>query len=410
MPPIGGRSTGVRWAVAALAALAAIAPASTARAASSAAGPTNITTSTYVPVTDSPITLTFTAEPGFTAPVRFVYEINGRSRSVKATGGTASIAYTPVGRTIRVSAHGVSRDGSAGPEGRLVLGALAATPYADKDLDGDGRPDLLTAGGTAGLPTGVWLAKGRTGGNGRVRVPAADIGVNGNGVGTSFDGSRVITGQFTGTGFTDVLVYYAGGVNPGSGIVIDGSGDGTALQAQLGFEHTISAGFLTDLNGENPRQLVNAYHSAGTNYAYADLLGVFTGALEYYANQNGTLNLAFPVALTNPTPTGGTNWADWTLASLSLPSGTAMFLWNAGTGGLYLWTGVTFTDNGDFTGSLAYTQRTISTDWNRGVELADLQAADFGGDGVPDLWAVGPAGDVTAYVGGSRATTPQHLL
>jgi hypothetical protein len=75
-----------------------------------------------------------------------------------------------------------------------------------------------------------------------------------------------------------------------------------------------------------------------------------------------------------------------------------MFLWNQSTGALYLWAGVTFTDNGNGTGTIAYTQYKISADWNKGRPLSTLEAADFDGDGVPDLWAVTPDGVATAYL------------
>jgi hypothetical protein len=75
-----------------------------------------------------------------------------------------------------------------------------------------------------------------------------------------------------------------------------------------------------------------------------------------------------------------------------------MFLWNESTGALYLWTGVNFTDNGDGAGSISYTQYKISSDFNQGQPLSTLEAADFDGDGVPDLWAVTPSGIATAYI------------
>ncbi len=86
-----------------------------------------------------------------------------------------------------------------------------------------------------------------------------------------------------------------------------------------------------------------------------------------------------------------------TLVTLSYSGGIGMFLWNESTGALYLWTGVTFTDNGNGTGSVAYTQYELSSDWNKGQPLSTLEAADFDGDGVPDLWAVTPSGIAIAY-------------
>jgi hypothetical protein len=75
-----------------------------------------------------------------------------------------------------------------------------------------------------------------------------------------------------------------------------------------------------------------------------------------------------------------------------------MFLRNQSTGALYLWTGVTFTDNGDGTGRITYAQYELSSNWNKGQPISTMEAADFNGDGVPDLWAVTPSGVATAYV------------
>lgn len=303
---------------------------------------------------------------------------------------------------------------------RYAAAATTATP-ADKDLNGDGIPDLLTVGGTSGLASGLWLATGAKDddgatGAGRVNTPAVDIGANGTGVSTNgapsdFDGAQAITGRFTADGVQDVLIYYPSGIRAGSGMVLKGRGDGSVLQSQLsGNEYTISGGSLTDANGNDPVQLVNAYNGSGNNYDYPDLIAISGNAaggyyLDYYPNQNGVNNYPFPSQLNTATPTGGTDWNNWTIATAQLSSGTAMFLWNQSTGQLYLWEKVTFTDNGDYTGRLAYTQYEISTNWNRGVALSTLEAADINGDGVPDLWAVTPTGLVTANLISKLSTT-----
>lgn len=138
----------------------------------------------------------------------------------------------------------------------------------------------------------------------------------------------------------------------------------------------------------------------------------------YYPNWGIPGGYGSVIQLDTATPTGGTDWNDWTIASALLPSGTTMFMWNPPTGRLYLWEDVKFTDNGDFTGTLAYTQYEVSATWNKGAALSTLEAADINGDGVPDLWTVTPAGDAMAYfvhMFKARATIvpatrPQHLL
>lgn len=81
-----------------------------------------------------------------------------------------------------------------------------------------------------------------------------------------------------------------------------------------------------------------------------------------------------------------------------MASGTAIYLWNRTTGALYLWEEFTATDNQDgMTTSISYKQYKIAAKWNKGASLT-LEAADFTGDGVPDLWAVGVDGTVCPHV------------
>jgi len=206
--------------------------------------------------------------------------------------------------------------------------------------------------------------------------------------------------RFSGEGFQDVVVYYPSGNFACGGAVLRGTGDGSALPAgQESF--AIFAGALADANGDNPLQVVNAYGSIyGTGLP--DVLATSGDPvngyyLDYYAEAApGSLFNTF--AIHTPTPDGTADWNQWTLARLSYSGGIGMFLWNQGTGALYLWTGVTFTDNGDGTGSIAYTQYQLSSAWNKGQPLSTLQAADFNGDGVPDLWAASPSGVAIAYL------------
>ena len=158
---------------------------------------------------------------------------------------------------------------------------------------------------------------------------------------------------------------------------------------------------LTDSNGDNPLQVVNAYRSLdGTGYP--DLLAVNGDPgngyyLDYY--DNGSRCSYFNmVTVHTPTPDGTADWNQWTLATLSYAGGTGMFLWKESTGALYLWAGLAAADNGDGTGTLSYTQYEIAAHWRTGKPLATLEAADINGDGVPDLWTVTPAGAAQAYL------------
>ena len=54
------------------------------------------------------------------------------------------------------------------------------------------------------------------------------------------------------------------------------------------------------------------------------------------ASQNGLNNYQFASTLSTPTPTGDTDWNNWTITTCQVPTGTAMFLWNKTTGAVYL--------------------------------------------------------------------------
>jgi hypothetical protein len=297
----------------------------------------------------------------------------------------------------------------------VVFNAAPAATAADADLTGDGHADLVVAGSaTDGLPPGLWLASGR--GNGQVTAGVTDIGANGSGTSgnqsaTDFAGAQVITGQFGGTGLQDVLAYYPPGLASypagalaGQANLLFGNGDGSPIQAQdSGTEQTISAGVFTDLNGDDPQQLANAGNTSGQGYAYPDLIGINGDGtngyyLEFYPNSDGLGDYPAADQLPTATPSGATDWNNWTIATAQAASGTAMYLWDSSTGALYLWQNLAYDMS---TGAFSYTQYTIAdgstATWNKGATLT-LDAADVNGGGVPDLWAVGKNGVATAYL------------
>ncbi|WP_262284991.1 hypothetical protein [Micromonospora sp. MA102] len=288
------------------------------------------------------------------------------------------------------------------------------TSPIDKDLNGDGVADLVTVGGPgAGLASGVWSALGvksrKTGvGTGQVQTPATNIGLRGNGFGgtysaAEFDGAQVITGHFFGDTEQDFLAYYPGGAYAGNGTVIKGAGDGTMLDPASGNQANIGLDYLLDANGNSPLTLVNGYVADGIDNGLPDLIGISGDAtngyrLGYHPNF-GSPGLYFgTTTLTNPTPTGGSDWQNWSIASTETASGVALFLRNATSGDLYLWTGVTMVDNGDGTGTLTHIQYQVAASWNTGVTISTLSAADINLDGTPDLWTVLPNGTYRAYL------------
>ncbi|WP_433125349.1 hypothetical protein ACQPWW_22605 [Micromonospora sp. CA-240977] len=296
----------------------------------------------------------------------------------------------------------------------------AAAGPVDKDLNGDGVPDLVTSGGPGtGLSSGVWSALGvksrKTGvGTGQVQTPATNIGLLGNGVTGNespddFDGAQILTGRFTGVDRQDFLYYYPTGTAAGIGGIIRGAGDGT-MPSPYNNQFTIGYENLIDANGNSPLQLANAFQADGVDTGIPDLLGIAGDAtngyrLGYHPNYSATGLYWGVTDLTNPTPTGGTDWQNWDIASTETASGVALFLRNAGTGHLYLWTGVTMVDNGDGTGTLTHTQYQVAANWNTGVAISTLQAADINADGTPDLWTVLPNGTYRAYLISGLSTT-----
>ncbi|MFC4148848.1 hypothetical protein ACFO0M_21545 [Micromonospora mangrovi] len=288
------------------------------------------------------------------------------------------------------------------------------TSPVDKDLNGDAVADLVTVGGPGtGLASGVWSALGvtsrRTGvGTGQVQTPATNIGLRGNGFGgtwsaSEFDGGQAITGRFFGGTEEDFLVYYPAGVYAGDAAFIKGAGDGTMLDPVSGNTAYVSPDYLLDANGNIPLTLANAFQADGVDNGIPDLLGISGDATNGYRlgyhPSFGAPGLYFgTTTLTNPTPAGGTDWQNWSIASTQTGSGVALFLRNATTGDLYLWTGVTMVDNGDGTGSLTHTQYHVAANWNTGVTISTLQAADVNLDGTPDLWTVLPDGTYRAYL------------
>lgn len=353
------------------------------------------------------VTFTFSPSPFNAAPAAYQYTLDSDpTQTVSAPSGTASVAITIPERPADIlSVVAVAADGTVSGPTVDEFTTQLATPAADKDFNGDGLPDLLTVGGTAGLPPGLWLAPGdaarpRAASRGVVEVPATNIGVNGDGTGSpespaDFDGAQVISGNFEEDNYQGFLMYFPSGPDAGGGLVVPGSGDGSPL----GFSQegvVIDQGDLADANGDNPLQVVSADQST-QGLDVPDLITVSGDqshgfALNYFISLGAPGAYLLSFADDIPTPDGTDDWPDWTLATLSYSGGAGMFLWNESTGALYLWAGLTATDNFDGTGSLAFTQYKIASRFFTGQPLATLEAADFNHDGVPDLWAVTPSG------------------
>lgn len=353
-----------------------------------------------------PASVTVTPPAG-PVPARYVYQLNaGPPQTVTAdSAGNATIAIVPTRFANQVTVIALSAAGNYGvPAVSPVFTAAEGAPAADADLTGDGRADLLTVGG--GMPAGLWLAAGN--GDGTVSTQASDWGVHGNGTAgdgspADFTGAQAVTGHFNGTQFQDVLAYYPGGANPGSADILFGTGDGSASDPVSGGEQTISAGTFTDFNADNPVQLANGGDTQGAGYPWPDLIGINGDPadgyyLDFFPDSDAVGGYQNSVPLTTLTPSGGSDWNDWQIATAQVASGTAMYLWDSSTGALYLWEGLSYNSA---TGALAYTQYAIAdgsaSHWRQGAQVT-VHAADINDDGVPDLWTATGSGVVTAYL------------
>ena len=377
---------------------------------------------------------TFTINPpaSGTAPTSYAYQLNGGAPLTLAAS-SGPISVTPTRITNSLSVTGLS--GGANYGSTVTCAFEAAPPAqaaADQDLTGSGTPDLLMTGKQDSLPSGLWLSQNQAGpgadGDGQVDPDATDIGNSGSGVEgqsdnttgygspSDFDQAIAFSGQFTRSQVQDVFVYYPTGTYAGDAMVLPGNGDGSPLDVSSA--RAVLSGALTDTNGDNPLQLANADNVTADNdpsaglTAYPDLIGIsgdgtngytlnlYTGDTgtfgSYGAGQGGIGNY---LPLTTPTPTGGTDWNDWTITTAQLPAtsptpGTAMYLWDKSTGDLYLWTSLSYDSD---SGELAFTQNQVATGFSTGTNLT-LQAADINGDGTPDLWTTTSAGAVTAHL------------
>src|ERR1700690_653544 len=161
----------------------------------------------------TPVTFTF-SETGAGTPVSYEYTLTGgATQQVSAPSGVGSVPIPPTRQTSYLTAYAVAADGTVSGGTQDIFRAFSPRPAADKDLNGDGTPDLVNVGGTKGLPPGLWLATGKAKPRsaataGRLSVPATDIGINGDGFSdpgspSDFNGAQVITGLFTGDGFQD---------------------------------------------------------------------------------------------------------------------------------------------------------------------------------------------------------------
>jgi hypothetical protein len=160
---------------------------------------------------------------------------------VRLPGATSSIDLADFDGDGRLDLAGRGADafvrfgdaaGGFGP--RVVLDAAGVSPYVVGDVDGDGRPDLVTRKNTIGLPTVVYLNRGTT-------FEAVEGG---------FQGYPAAIGDLDGDAYADLIGHHV------DTNVWRGRGDGTfVLQSSFG---PTGIPLLDDRNGDGTLDLLVA--------------------------------------------------------------------------------------------------------------------------------------------------------
>jgi hypothetical protein len=359
-----------------------------------------------------PATFWATADPSVTpVPDSYIYQLNGGNPvTVAATASSpysGKISVTPTRTTNILTVTAVTLGINNGQPATCVIDGITPPAAADQDLTGDGVPDLLTpGGGTTGIGAGLWLAPGQGSGgqfDGTVAATATDLAPYGpqaiSGAGTtanpaSWNGLKVLTGQFAGPGFNYVEAYTPG--SPGT-YIIPTEGDGSAVTYTDTSQDTGASGLVIqpytatnsdgsspNTNGDTatdyPEQLANVYQVSGGHgnvCGYPDQVGIYTDSsvtgsasapsfLTYLESAPSTDDFdadpdknvgRIPYILANQPP-DKSDWAGWTLTSSAGPSNSAdtttcdvdiptpahhpqdganLFLMNPAKTALYLW-------------------------------------------------------------------------
>jgi hypothetical protein len=287
--------------------------------------------------------------------------------------------------------------------GILIGGVLSATQSIpvvrgnNRDVDGDGYPDLAVADGGAGL---IYIYHGGSGGLSATSTVSAPSGVTGFGTALALD-------DFDGNGYADLAVGSAGRVD----IFYGGSSGlqaapGTTLTAPTGatdFGVSVGAG---DTNGDGYPDLAvgstEAASGAGKVYVFEGQNG---GLSSSYATITGTIGGGALGAAIAVADVNGDGYADVVIGATAVRNG------NGSTGAVYLYEGA---PGGIATSQTQALTPTVATVTGFGASLA---MGDINQDGAADL-AVGTlssgAGDgyVFVYLGGgvSGFVTPGTTL
>ncbi|HKS98920.1 MAG TPA: LamG-like jellyroll fold domain-containing protein [Rugosimonospora sp.] len=366
---------------------------------------------------------TITPNASGSAPAGYAYQLNEAAPvtvpgSALTSTGVAVITLVLPRLVNTLTVVALSSGGNAGPPYPVyVNGTSPDQPAVDGDLTHDGAPDLIVPGGTGTVPSGLWLAAGNR--DGSTALAAVNIGTEGTGrassitpaSATEWNGTRASTGDYCGNGMQDVLAYYPSGASAGGGAVLCGDGSDAPLHLSdpvSGGQYTVTIGTFTDAPGTNTGnpavELANAGNTSGNGTGIPDQLAVIGNYLWLYSSATPTYSPVLGLELTKtPSPDGFYDWSSWTIATAQDTRNgstvTDMYLWQASTGTLVLWTALgVSTDGATLTTGGTYP---LATGWHTSpADTLVLRAADLNGDGRPDLFVT----DTTT------ATTTAYLL
>ncbi|HVK25351.1 MAG TPA: hypothetical protein VM677_28675 [Actinokineospora sp.] len=354
----------------------------------------------------------FTFNPGGTAqPAAYRYQLNGGvGTTVTATNGvgTASIKPTRAGTNI-LTVQALSAAGTPSPVKIYhVITAGLTTPDPEGDLNGDGKADVLTVGGSGNTAAGLWMTPGT--GNGQLGTPF-NIGIKGFDVTTGapgdWAGALVTTGQFSGNGVQDVLRVSADRVtiyrNPADGSPLDLSSGNVTAQVDV----------LMDSNWNSmttaPSQIAAMGHldqdSDPSGTAFPDLFAVVnyegTNQLWWFEHwpSGAGYNAAYVLDAT-------IDWSTKTIAGTRDQGKPALLVRDKTTGQVDLYTSnctANCTGGNWFTSALKTVARPANSALNA-TNAPLISGGDANNDGNADLWAVNSSGVASYGTGASNHT------